>query len=162
MSTANDVIAHGLTRSMMMLKRFTADLKPDEYLHRPTDKANCAAWLIGHLTLSDRHVLKLLSPSNLPELPAGFEGRFSQEEGCPQAGEFGDVSTLVPVFERNRTALIEALRRATPEQLDQPVGKPNPMFGTVGELANFMALHSAMHAGQITIIRRSLGRPPLI
>ena len=27
---------------MLMLKRFTEDLEPDEYLHRPTGKANCA------------------------------------------------------------------------------------------------------------------------
>ena len=33
---------------------------------------------------------------------------------------------------------------------------------TLGELANFMALHATMHAGQITIIRRSLGRPPIV
>ena len=40
--------------------------------------------------------------------------------------------------------------------------KPHPMFATIGELANFMALHAAMHAGQVTIIRRSLGRPPIV
>ena len=36
------------------------------------------------------------------------------------------------------------------------------MFATLGEMLNFMALHAAMHAGQITIIRRSLGRPPIV
>jgi hypothetical protein len=40
MSTPNDLIAHALRDSMFMLKRFTEDLRPDEYLHarprRPT------------------------------------------------------------------------------------------------------------------------------
>jgi hypothetical protein len=36
------------------------------------------------------------------------------------------------------------------------------MFANVWSVVNFMALHVAMHGGQITIIRRSLGRPPLM
>jgi hypothetical protein len=162
MSTPNDLIAHALRDSMFMLKRFTDDLAPDEYLHRPTDKANCAAWLIGHLALSDRSVLERLGAKDLPALPDGFQKRFSRDEGCPQAGDFGDVSQIWPVFEKHRNALINTVQRAPQELLDRPVEKPHPMFATLGELANFMALHVAMHAGQITIIRRSLGRPPIV
>jgi uncharacterized damage-inducible protein DinB len=36
------------------------------------------------------------------------------------------------------------------------------MFSTPGEMLSFMSVHTAMHAGQVTIIRRSLGRPPLV
>jgi hypothetical protein len=36
------------------------------------------------------------------------------------------------------------------------------MFKTAGEMAHFMALHAATHAGQITMIRRALGRPIMI
>jgi hypothetical protein len=36
------------------------------------------------------------------------------------------------------------------------------MFKTPGQLAHFMAIHTTMHAGQISMIRRSLGRPPVI
>jgi hypothetical protein len=162
MPTPNDVIAHALTASQMLLQRYTADLAPPEYLHRPAERANCAAWTIGHLTLTERRALMQFGVEPLPPLPDGFEHRFSREEGCPQAGEFGDVATLMPLFLAHRAALVEAVRRATPEQLDQPVQKPLPMFRTLGELANFMATHVAMHAGQITIIRRSLGRPPLV
>jgi uncharacterized damage-inducible protein DinB len=57
---------------------------------------------------------------------------------------------------------IDYIRRATPEQLNKPLEKPNPRFGTVGEFAAFMAMHVTMHAGQITIIRRALGRPPIM
>ena len=162
MSTANDVIAHSLAASHRMLQRFTGDLEPAEYLHRPTAKANCAAWLIGHMTLSDRYVLKMFGVTDLPTLPDGFENRFSRNEGCPEAGDFGDVSTLMPLFNEHRTLLVEAVKRATPEQLDKKLEKSMPMFATVGEFTNFMAQHTAMHTGQITIIRRSLGRPPLI
>jgi hypothetical protein len=159
--TANDAIAFALTTGQALLKRYVGDLTPQEYLHRPAPKANCVAWLIGHLTLSDRSLLKRLN-APLPELPEGFEHRFSRDEGCPQAGEFGDVSGLMPLFDEHRNRLVAAVKAAPPELLDKPLDKPHPLFSTVGEVATFLALHGAMHAGQITIIRRSLGRPPLI
>ena len=161
MPTANDVIVHSLYTSMIVLGRFCDDLRPDEFLHRITPQANCAAWIVGHLALSDRAALKRIG-APLPELPEGFEKRFSRDEGCPQASEFGDVSILMPLLREHRNALIDAVKRATPEQLDTPLEKPHPVFGTRGQLANFIAFHSMMHAGQISQIRRHLGRPPVM
>jgi uncharacterized damage-inducible protein DinB len=145
-----------------MLKLFTQDLKPDQYVHRATDTANCVAWLLGHLALSDRSMLERFGVRDLPELPEGFAKRFSQDAGCPDASDFGDISILWPTFEKHRDLLITAVQRAPQELLGKPMEKPHPMFTTLGELANFMALHSTMHAGQITMIRRSLGYPPLV
>jgi hypothetical protein len=162
MHSANEALAHSLTNSRSMVHRFTDDLTPEEFLHRPTPKANCPAWLIGHLALADRRTLIRLGASDLPNIPDGFEKQFSRDEGCPQADKFGDVAILLPIFDAHRDRLIDAVKRATPEQLNKPLEKAMPMFKTVGEMINFMSLHSAMHAGQITIIRRSLGKPPLI
>ena len=162
MNSCGEALAHSLTISKSMLHRFSDDLKPQEYLHRPTPRANCVAWLIGHLAISDRRTLVRLGVEDLPTLPEDFEKRFSRDEGCPQAGEFGDVSILLPIFDSHREKLIETVKKASNEQLNKPLEKTTPMFKSIGEMVNFMALHSAMHAGQITIIRRSLGRPPLI
>lgn len=161
MPTPNDTIAFALTTSHKLFNRFLADLGPGDYLHRPTPGANCAAWIVGHLALSDRGVLNRLGAS-LPDLPEGFEKRFSRDEGCPQAEEFGDVSVIAPVLDEHRRRLIDAVKAAPAEQLDKVLDKPHPMFRTVGEMVTFMALHATMHAGQISTIRRSLGRPPLI
>ena len=160
--TPNDAIAHSLMMSGAMMHRYVDDLSPQELLHRPTPKANCAAWLIGHLILTERHALGLLGVTDLPALPDGFEKRFSRDEGCPQANEFGDTSALMGLFDQHRNRTMEAVRRAPAELLDKPLDKPHPMFQTVGQFANFAALHAIMHAGQITIIRRSLGRPPVV
>ena len=54
-----------------------------------------------------------------------------------------------------------AAKKAPAEKLNQALEKPNPLFGTLGQMANFMAQHATMHAGQITMIRRGLGRPPI-
>ena len=162
MLTANDIIIRGLAGSQALLNRYTADLTPAEFLHRPAAAANCTAWLIGHLAMSDRRVLTQMGAADLPPLPDGFEKRFSRDEGCPQAADFGDVTGLMAIFNRHRELLIERVKAASNEALDKPLEKPHPMFGKVGEMVAFMSLHTAMHAGQITIVRRSLGRPPLM
>jgi hypothetical protein len=162
MPAAKDVLVHGLMTSKMMLRFFTEDFKPDEYLHRATEKSNCAAWIIGHLALTDRSVAKSLGATDLPELPAGFDKRFSRDEGCPQASTFGDVGALWPTFEKHRDLLIATVQRASQEQLDQPASRQTPMYKTLCEMIDFISLHTCVHIGQITTIRRSLGRPPLV
>jgi uncharacterized damage-inducible protein DinB len=164
MPNANEVLAHTLTGSSRLLTRFCEDLTAEEYLHRPTTGANCAAWLIGHLALTDRSALTRLgrSPDDLPTLPEGFEKRFSRSAEAPQAESFGDVSLLIPLFNQHRDMLIGVVRSLPAEVLDRPLEKPHPMFSTVWEMLNFLGLHVTMHAGQISTIRRSLGRPPMM
>ncbi len=162
MASESHYIAHALTVSLRLLSRYVEDLKPEEYLHRPCAGANCAAWLLGHLILSERRAMGRLGVADLPVLPDGFETRFARDETAPKAGEYGDVSLLMPLFARHRELLIERVNAMTAEQLNEPVEQPHPMFKTVGEVASFMAQHATLHAGQITIIRRSLGRPPLM
>jgi hypothetical protein len=163
-NSAAEVIGYSLRTTKGLLHRYVDDLKPEEYLHRTSPKANCTAWLIGHLTLSDRNMLKRFGvPEDaLPKLPEGYEKRFSRDEGSPQAGEFGDVKGLMPLFDSHRDLFIRTVERATPELINKPLEKPMPIAANLGELASFMSLHTAMHAGQITLIRRSLGRPPVV
>jgi hypothetical protein len=163
MPTANDVLVHSLTASAAQLGRYTADLTPQEYLHRPCAGGNTTAWIIGHLVLTDRNALTRAGAADLPALPDGFEKRFARDAEAARADEFGDVTLLMPLFNQHRQRLIDAARRLSPDALAKPQDKPHPMFATLGEYLNYVAgLHVAMHAGQITIIRRSLGRPPLV
>lgn len=162
MPGANDILVHSLSTSQMLMRRYLEDLKPEEYLHRAVPNGNCVAWLVGHLTLSERRILGMVGVTDLPSLPEGFEKRFSREETAPRACEFGDVMILLPLWNEHRAKLIQAVKEATPEQLEKPLEKPNPRFSTAGQFVNYMSHHATLHIGQITIIRRSLGRPPLV
>jgi len=158
----NDAIVYYLESAKTQLELFTADLKGDEWLARPAPKANCAAWLIGHLVMTERRALTVAGAVDLPSLPDGFEKRFARDEVAAAANEFGDPTILMPLWSEHRRRLIEVVKTLSPEVLNKPIDKPSPRFKTVGECCAYMALHSTMHAGQITIIRRHLGRPPLI
>ena len=163
MPSLNDAIVNSLSTSQKLLNRYCADLTPQEYLHRACATGNNAAWILGHLILSERGALGRFGVTELPRLPDGFEKRFGRDEAAARAADFGDVSILLPLFNRHREMLIEAVKKAGPEVLERPIDKPNPVYGShVWEVANFMGGHVAMHAGQITMIRRSMGKPPIV
>jgi uncharacterized damage-inducible protein DinB len=159
---AIELAVTNLHASKGMLRRFTDDLAPQEWLHRPCAGGNCAAWIVGHLALTDRMTMKRLGNEYMPPLPDGFEARFARDENAPKAGDYGDVSLIVPTFDAQRDRLIQVVQECSEAKLSQPLEKPHPMFATLGGLVGFMALHTAMHVGQITIIRRSLGKPPIV
>ena len=163
MSPLNDAVVNSLLVSQRLLNRYCGDLNPQEWLHRPCAGGNTAAWIVGHLVLTDRLALGRVGVTQLPPLPDGFEQRFARDEAAPKASEYGDVTLLLPLFNRHREMLIETVTGAGPDVLKRLLEKPHPLYGShVWEAVAFMGSHTSMHAGQITIIRRSLGRPPIV
>ena len=158
--TTKQTILYTLGFSGKLVGSMTADLTPEQLHHRATPEANCAAWLLGHLVLVERRALKLLG-ADLPALPDGFDARFSREEDAPKAADFGDVAMLPSLFDEHRQKLLAAVEQVDESTLDKPLDNPSPRFTTVGEMLAFFPIHVAMHAGQISTIRRSLAMPPL-
>ena len=163
MKTAQ-ALATDAMNSLGMIEMFAGDLSAEQMLHRPCDGANCAAWTIGHLVLTDRSFLKRfgVGEDDLPALPDGFEERFSRSEEAPKAEDFGSTSHLIPLLRQHREMLAAAIERIEDAVFSQETGNDRPFFRTMGATAGFASLHTAMHAGQLTTIRRSLGLPPLI
>ena len=164
LATPNEAIAYALRASKALVHRFVDDLKPAEFEHQPLPGANCAAWVLGHLTLTDRRSLAWLGATDLPALPDGFEQQFTITR--TKAGEqrgLGDPKELVRLFDEHRQRLIAAVRAADPSKFSDPPPFQMPMFAFAdkGEGMLFMGLHTAMHIGQLSVIRRMLGYPPV-
>jgi hypothetical protein len=104
-----------------------------------------------------------LEITDLPALPDGFEPRFATTRAAAtaQAG-LGDPLELVALFDRHRAMLIERLPSVDPALFVLETAVKRPTFADRGEAALFMGLHAAMHAGQISVIRRALGYPPVL
>ena len=68
---------------------------------------------------------------------------------------------LMPMFDKYRDMLIQAVAKLPEAKFAEVLPKPSPRFSTFGEFFSFMGLHAIMHAGQVSTIRRSLGRPAL-
>jgi hypothetical protein len=161
MNSINDALIFNLKSAAGMLNLMTSDLQGSEWDHRAAPGANCAAWLVGHLILVERRALGHAGVTELPELPAGFETTFGREADAVLAKTFGDSSNLIPTFNKHRDLLIAAVAKLPASKIAESLPKPSARFSTFGEFFAFMGLHVTMHAGQISTIRRSLGRPAL-
>jgi uncharacterized damage-inducible protein DinB len=162
-NTPQEAIAYSLKCSKVMFHRFIDDLKPEEFNHRPCLGANSAAWIVGHLTSVDRSQLERLGVKPLPEVPTGFSDRFATTRAAATGtlADFGPAHELVRLFDTHRDLLIEQLQKTSVESLQAAAPISTPLFADRGESLLFMGLHTTMHLGQLSTIRRSLGHPPV-
>jgi len=161
-STPTDATVYALAGSKKYLHRLVAGLKPEDFEFQPVPGANCIAWILGHLTLTERRQLRWLGIETLPALPEGFEERFAttRTKASVQSG-FGDPQELIAAFDAHRDLLIASLPDVDPAILATPVEPLRPMFNSLAEATLFMALHTMLHLGQISTIRRARGYDPL-
>ena len=160
MKSINDAFAAGIDNAARVTLMFTEDFKDGDWTYRIVPDGNCAAWLLGHLVMASRMMMSRCGVSGLPLLPEGFETRFARDETAPMAVDFGDTVTLRPLFQQHHDRFAGVARGMSADQLAKPLD--HPMFKSVGQMLSFAPVHIATHAGQISAIRRSLGRKPLV
>ncbi len=159
-----EAIAYSLRTSQKLFHRYLDDLQPEEFQHRPCLGANNALWIIGHLISVDRTQLERLGVTELPKLPEGFTERFATTKAASTgtSADLGNPTDLMKHFDEHRDLLIKTVEKAPTEILQQDMPTPSPLFADRGESLLFISMHTAMHLGQLTTIRRSLGRPPIL
>jgi hypothetical protein len=161
--TPNDLLAGGYRMAKVLVHRLTDDLTPDEFRHQPVPGANSAAWVVGHLALTLRRTAERLGATDLPPAPAGLADRFTQtRQPAGEQTDLGDAAELVRLFDACIDTVAEAVRGLPAAALDGPSQVPGPFATNLGEGILFGALHIAMHTGQLSTIRRSLGKPPVV
>jgi hypothetical protein len=139
------------------------DLTADDFRHQPVPGANSAAWVVGHLTVSVRRTAQRLGATGLPELTEEFIDRFgATKKPADTQTDLGEKAELLTLFDTCVEKLIEVLQTVPAEALTAPAPVPNPFAGSYGELLLFGALHVTTHGGQLSTIRRSLGKPPAV
>lgn len=161
--TPNDLLAGGCRMARQLVHRMIDDLTPKEMQHQPVPGANSAAWIVGHLALTLLRSAEQLGAAELPSPPAGLAERFIQtRQPAEEQTDLGDPAELVRLFDACIDALQTAVKQLPAEMLDGPSQGPGPLAANLGEGVLFGALHVAMHTGQLSTIRRSLGKPPLV
>ncbi len=156
--TQSQLIGKFLRGSDVLLARYLDDLTDDECHRQPAPGVNSAAWVMGHLALIDRRALDRLGAES-PELPEGFEQKFgATRHPAGDQSHLGDPGELRRLCRDYRARLIAAVESASDEVLGKPLEKPSAIASTVGEFVAFMGQHAALHLGQVTVLRRSLGR----
>lgn len=159
----NDLLAGGYRMGRRMVRMMADDLTPAEFAAQPVPGANSAAWIVGHLAVTARRTAERLGATELPFLTEEFVAQYSvtKKAAGPQT-ELGDKAELLHLLDVCVDQLLLAARALPPEALANPPANPGPFATNYGEAVLFGAMHFAMHCGQLSTIRRSLGKPPLM
>ena len=160
---ANDLLANAYATGQKLLHVMVDDLTPEEFNRQPVPGANCAAWVVGHLAVTLRDGLRRMRFPDIPDLPPGLdtECKATKQAARKQTG-YGDPKALVGLFDACVERFIQAVRGLPADVL---AGEPDfrgPFATNRAEAIQFGAMHIAMHAGQLSTLRRSLGKPPVV
>ncbi|NUQ66257.1 MAG: DinB family protein [Pirellulales bacterium] len=142
------------------------DVAEEEWLIQPTGGVTHLAWQVGHLAMAQYMLTLFRLRGKLPEdeslIPKAFLKRFvkgSTPEGDPS--KYPRAGEILDVFHRVYARLIEELPEYGDADLDGKVVEPYAVFDTKLGSLFFCASHEMLHAGQIGLIRRLLGKPPV-
>lgn len=158
---ARRAIREALSSSQGIVDIYLQDLADDDLLVRPCEGANHINWQWGHLIASEHGMLSKAFPGRMPPLPPGFAERYDKRAAASEEnGTLQPKASLAKLSAQQREVTLQLLDECRPDDLDAPTGID--YAPTVGALFIAQATHWLMHAGQWAIIRRQLGRPPLI
>jgi uncharacterized damage-inducible protein DinB len=160
--TTNELLAAGYRIGLRMVHVLCDDLTEDEFRHQPVPGANSAAWIVGHLAVVARRTAERLGAIGLPNLSEEFVGRFSQtkQPAGPQT-ELGTKAELLGLLDGCTEKLMDAVRQLPAEALTGPPPHQGPFATNYAEAVLFGSMHMTLHGGQLSTIRRSLGKPPV-
>ncbi len=120
-------------------------------------------WFIGHMGVVDNFFTALLAPDRAAARE-DFQQKFGMgSEPSGDAADYPPAEEVLAYMRDRRQALLETLEAMSEEQLLEAVPEGAPDFFTdkasVFELAIW---HEGVHAGQVAVVRRSLGHGPVM
>lgn len=159
--TPSELAISALPGSLEMLKSHVSDFSEADMLVRPCPGANHTAWQLGHLASAERRLVNAYAGATIGSLPARFEEKFTKETAKlddPKA--FPSKAEILEVLSNSRAGTIAWAKSLKDSDLDRPGPEHLRRFAqTIGQLLVMTPVHTAMHLGQIQVIRRKLGRP---
>ncbi len=135
------------------------------WFEQPAPDVQHIAWQVGHLAASQVSLIHGRCCGKSPEahLPATFTEQFGRgSRPTAAAAAYPPIAEIRRVFDGVHAEAIALIRTLPEEELDAPTaGGPHPMFVTKGQCIAMAAMHESFHAGQIALMRRIFGMPPL-
>ena len=147
-------------------KMFLEDLTPAEWLWRPSEVLTHIAWQVGHLAFAEYSLClkrqRGLTPEDETLFPAAFVERFKKgSEAAADEADNPSVDKLQQALDAVHAQALAELSERSDEDLLAPTAPPHPMFDTNLGAVAWCAQHELVHAGQIALLRRLMGKKPL-
>lgn len=157
-------LKENMTTPDFLVKAYLGDLSDDELMMRPVPGINHIKWQLGHLIQSEHSMVEAICPGVMPPLPEGFTAKHTKETaGSDDPKGFLKKDEYLKLYDAVRAGTVKALERTTDDELDKPGPESMRAYApTVGAIYMLQPQHWLMHAGQWAVLRRKLGRAPLM
>ena len=156
----NIEFARGYTQQLLV------DLQPSDWFRQPAGGVTHIAWQVGHLAMAQYALTMIRIRGKEPEdqeIISNAFFRLFQKGSTPQddPSAYPTINDIQSVFDRVHRQARQELAGYSDEELDVKLPEPHAVFDTKLGSVFFCSAHEMLHAGQIGLIRRLLGQPPL-
>lgn len=165
-STRLDIARQQIVTARQYTETLLADLEPGCWFQQPEGVTTHVAWQIGHLAMAQYGLVLFRQRGRQPEdsdlMSSRFRKKFSKgSEPDPDMTNHPAPEEILDVFQQVNRQALQELDTYPVDQLDDPVDQPYAAFATKYGALLFCAHHEMLHAGQIGLLRRLLGKPPI-
>ncbi|HXY35655.1 MAG TPA: DinB family protein [Planctomycetaceae bacterium] len=142
-----------------------ATIPTSDWFRMPQEGVSHVAWQVGHLAFAQYRLALERVRGKRPEDARLISPEFLQKFGrastpIGDAAAYPSASEIRGVFDAVHRQVREEISAMDETIFDEP-SEPHPRFSTKGGSLVWCAEHEMMHAGQIGLLRRLLGQPPL-
>lgn len=155
------LLTQQLQSSQALYGMFLADFSDEEFFTPPCEKGNHAAWIMGHIAVSEDGISAALSGRD-PKFPEDVRKKFEGGSKCvADASAYPSRGEIMDMFETARAQLIKELEAYDESKWDDesPERFPTDFFPTKGSVWGLNGTHAFWHIGQLTVCRQALGKP---
>lgn len=143
-----------------------ADVDDAEWFRVPAGGTTHIGWQIGHLAMAEYGLCLFRQRGRTPEdlelMPSKFRKQFSRGS-TPDLDPANNPSPteLRNTFDRIHRQCLREMNTFPAEQLNEPIDMPYAAYPNKLGALLFCSHHEMLHAGQIGLLRRLLGKSPI-
>lgn len=143
-----------------------ADVEDGDWFRMPRPGTTHLAWQVGHLAMAEYMLVLFRLRGKIPEdedlIAKPFLKRFVKRSTPePDPAKNLPPAEILATFHRVHERVLAELDAVAEADLSETITEPYVGYNTkLGSLL-FCAAHEMMHAGQIGLLRRLLGKPPV-
>jgi hypothetical protein len=164
--TRLDIARRQITYAREYTKSLIADIEDDVWFQQPGPGLSHVAWQVAHLAVAEYGLclfrVRGRAPGDIQLLPSVFRKQFGKGSAPePDAAKNPRPDEIRQVLDEVHQQVLEELKGHSEKDLDVACEEPHALFSTKLGALFFCSAHEMMHAGQIGLLRRLLGKRPI-
>jgi hypothetical protein len=141
-------------------------IPPADWFRMPAEGVTHVAWQVGHLATAQYRMcldrVRGVRPEDEELIPAAFLKSFGRDSVVdPDPAAYPRATEIRATFGRVYDQALAELADFPDYDLDSPILGPHRFVKTKIEALRWCAAHEMVHAGQIALLRRLFGQPPI-